>query len=149
MVAERGRQGRVLPVVVAAALIVASSSGVEAQTDGDGDRRTSGDVCEERSGVGSGVAEACEIVNTGKRIVRWGSIGGVAATLGLAILAARTKSKAAIAAVGISGSATGTLVVVGSAMEAQGYRKVANLQAEQLRGAGVAPSVGIAYRLSW
>ena len=149
MDAERRRSERVLCFVVVAALLVASSNSVAAQPGGDADRRNGGDVCDESHEVGSAVAAACETVNTGKSVVRWGSIGGVAATLGLAFIAARTKSEAAIAAVGISGSATGAVVVVGSALEARGYREIANLRAEHLRGAGAVPPIGIGYRLSW
>ena len=94
-------------------------------------------------------AQACGHVQTGKWMKKWGTMLGVAATLGLSVVAARTGNGKAIAAVGVSAGVTPALAAVGSELEARGYRELLHLQDEQLRRAGQAGTIGLAYRVTW
>jgi hypothetical protein len=129
-------------------MVVAGATNVAAQTKETGPR---GDVriCRDDALQTDPTARACGQVRTGKWIKKWGTLLGVAATLGLSVVAARTKNGKAIAAVGIAAGSTPSLAAVGSELEAAGYRALLDLQDEHLRRARAAGTIGVAYRVSW
>ncbi len=128
--------------------VLAGATHVAAQTN---EARSRGDVriCRDDARRTDRTARACGQVETGRWIKTWGTLLGVAATLGLSVVAARTKSGKAVAAVGIAAASTPSLAAVGSELEAAGYRSLIHLQDEQLRPGREAGTIGIAYRVAW
>ena len=130
------------------AMVLVGATGAAAQTNEAGLR---GEVrmCRDDAPHADRTVRACGQVRTGKWIKKWGTLLGAAATLGLSAVAARTGSGKAVHGVSILGTSTLTLAVVGSSLEAAGYRTILDQQDEQLRRAREAGAVGVAHRVAW